>query len=303
MSAGGDQSLAVSYTQIGNSENPPYSNLCSPYTDPWGAGAWCAMFVSWCAENAGYPLPALNGAHGFSYVPSGQMYAYQNGEATGDPQPGAVLLFSWEAWHMEGGIAVCSYGAYAGAPAGDHTGFFAGWLGGGYMVSTEGNTSTGSWDDGGTVMERRDRYSGQVCCYWQPAVFGTGTGGGGGGGSTGEDEFMGGLSETEQFNMANRINAMYEQQNYRDFDALALLRDIFNMATWTNARTARAESDEYGTSSGGAVNFFDEVRRALTTPRLTSAQISAIADELPRNVSAADVEQATTKVLGAPPAA
>lgn len=78
---------------------------------------------------------------------------------------------------MEGGIAVCSYGVYAGAPAGDHIGFFAGWIGGDYMRTVEGNTSQSSWDNGGAVMERGDRYSGQICCYWRPAAIAAGGGG------------------------------------------------------------------------------------------------------------------------------
>jgi hypothetical protein len=66
---------------------------------------------------------------------------------------------------MEGGIAVCSYGVYAGAPAGDHIGLFVRWQDGVYMVTLEGNTSQSSWDNGGAVMERFDRHTGQICCY------------------------------------------------------------------------------------------------------------------------------------------
>lgn len=188
----------MSYTQVGNSENPPNSNVCSPYTDAWGAGAWCAMFVSWCDVQAGYPLPAINGPAGFSYVPSGQQYAYGNGESVGEAvENGDTLIFSWEPWHMEGGIALCSYGVYAGTPAGDHTGFFAGWLGGSYMRTVEGNTSHSSWDNGGAVMERTDRYTGQVCCYWRPAAIAAG---GGGGGETDE------MTEADWQRMAHLVN-------------------------------------------------------------------------------------------------
>jgi hypothetical protein len=180
MTAAGDQVLALAYTQVGNTENPPNSNLCSPYTDAWGAGAWCAMFVSWVDAAAGYPLPPINGPAGFSYCPDGQVAAFNFGRSVGSGgvEPGDALIFSWEPWHMEGGIAICSYGGYAGAPAGDHTGFFAGWLGGGYMRTVEGNTSQSSWDNGGAVMERTDRYDAQICCYARHAALGSGGGGG-----------------------------------------------------------------------------------------------------------------------------
>lgn len=181
MTAAGDVSLGVAYSQVGNTENPPNSNVCSPYTDPWGAGAWCAMFVSWCYEAAGFPFPPLNGPHGFSYVPAGTTYCYTTPGANvgeGGVERGDWLCFSWEPWHIEGGVAVCSYGAYAGTPAGDHTGFFAGWTDGPYMRTVEGNTSQSSWDNGGAVMERSDRYTGQVCAYGRHPALGAGGGGG-----------------------------------------------------------------------------------------------------------------------------
>lgn len=166
MTAAGDAIVATSYSQVGASENPPYSNLCSPYTDAWGAGAWCAMYVSWVDAQAGYPLPAINGPAGFSYCPSGQTSAYEQGRAVAEPEGGDTIIYSWEPWHMEGGVAICSYGVYAGAAAGDHTGHFVRWIDhGGYFVAVEGNTSASSWDNGGAVMERADRHASQVCCW------------------------------------------------------------------------------------------------------------------------------------------
>lgn len=176
MTAAGEAVLAVAYTQIGVTEDPPGSNQVI-YNEGWTDSAWCATFVSWCCTQAGYPLPAINGPQGFSYCPSGQEWGYRYDGSNVDPEPGDVLIFSWEPWHLEGGIAICSSGAYAGSPAGDHTGF---WAGGGYTV--EGNTSRSSWDNGGAVMERGDRYSGQICCVWRPAVIAAG------GPSEGEDE-------------------------------------------------------------------------------------------------------------------
>jgi len=167
MTAAGDAVLAYSRQFVGMTESPPNSNLCSPFTDAWGAGAWCAMFTSYCNAGAGYPYPAINGPAGLSYCPDGQYYAYTTGHSVGEGgvEPGDSLIFSWEAWHMENGYAVCSYGVYAGAPAGDHIGLFVQWLPGGYMQTIEGNTSQSSWDNGGAVMERTDRYPSQICCY------------------------------------------------------------------------------------------------------------------------------------------
>ena len=172
--------LAYAYTQVGVTENPAGSNNV-PYWDPWGGnyGAWCAAFVSYCDAAAGYPLPPIDGAPGFSYCPSGQIAAFQTGHSVGEGgvEPGDTLIFSWEPFYYGAdGIAYCSSGIYAGAPAGDHTGLFAGWLGGSYMRTVEGNTSQSSWDNGGAVMERTDRYTGQICCYARHEALGGGGG-------------------------------------------------------------------------------------------------------------------------------
>lgn len=184
MTGAGDQVLAVAYSQLGVSESPPNSNVCSPYTDPWGAGAWCAMFVDWTTAQAGYPVPPIDGPAGFSYCPNGQVYAVTTGHSVGEggAEPGDILIFSWEPFYYgNDGIAYCSSGVYAGTPAGDHTGHFAGWLGDGYMRTVEGNTSQSSWDNGGSVLERTDRHVSQICCYARHALMGGGGAAGGGG--------------------------------------------------------------------------------------------------------------------------
>jgi len=173
MTAAGDAVLAVAYSQVGVTEDPPGSNNV-PYDDEWGFwSAWCATFVSWCCTTAGYPLPPIDGPAGFSYCPSGQIAAYTTGHETGESgaEPGDTLIFSWEPWHMEGGIAICSSGVYAGAAAGDHTGHLVAHLGGGALQTIEGNTSSLSWDNGGEVRERWDRYSGQICAYARHAAL------------------------------------------------------------------------------------------------------------------------------------
>jgi hypothetical protein len=180
MTAAGDAVLHVGYGYVGRTESPPNSNLCSPFTDAWGPGAWCAMYTSYCNAEAGFPYPAINGPAGISYCPDAQVYAYTTGHSVGanGVEPGDSLVFSWEPWYYgNDGVAYCAYGVYAGAPAGDHIGLFVRWIDGNYMVTLEGNTSQSSWDNGGAVMERFDRHTGQICCFARHAALGQGGGG------------------------------------------------------------------------------------------------------------------------------
>jgi hypothetical protein len=94
--------------------------------------------------------------------------------------------------------------------------------------------------------------------------------------NAGEDDFMSALSSAQQFDMANRIQAMYNQQNSRDFEALALIRDVFNMVTWNEQRapevmdllrkipglpdaTAKAVVKALGTTNPGASIDYDRI--------------------------------------------
>lgn len=169
---------------VGTVENPPGSN-CVVFWQPWtggsncGYGAWCAAFTSYVVTEVGAPYPPINGAPGLSYCPDGQLAAYRTGHEVGADgvEPGDSLIFSWEAFEVRSDGAYCLYGAYAGAPAGDHIGLFVGWLGGGYMQTIEGNTSSASWSDGGAVEERSDRHVSQICAYARHAALGSGGGG------------------------------------------------------------------------------------------------------------------------------
>jgi hypothetical protein len=185
MSAGGDATIAVAYSQVGVTEQPPSSNNVS-YWDWWGCnlGSWCGAFVSWACAHAGYPLPVIDyscsgDATGFVLCSNGTLYAYQHGQVPANAEPGDLLIFSWYPWELQNGIPIISSGEWAGWVAGDHTGFFAQDLGGGYIRTVEGNTSQSSWDNGGAVLERTDRYWGQICALWRPANFGSSSGGGG----------------------------------------------------------------------------------------------------------------------------
>jgi len=182
MTAGGDASLAVAFSQVGVTESPPNSNQV-PYWDWWGCnlGSWCACFVSYCNAMAGYPLPALDGScsgvPGFVSCPSGTYHSWAYGEQAPSPEPGDVLIFSWYGWSLYDGIPIIDDGSeWTGWVAGDHTGYFVRDLGGGWIETVEGNTSQSSWDNGGAVMNRTDRYWGQICSLWRPSNYG-GSGG------------------------------------------------------------------------------------------------------------------------------
>lgn len=178
MSAAGDAVLAKARTQIGVTEQPPGSNNV-PYWDWWGAslGSWCACFASWANWEAGYPLCAVDGPKGFVSVPSGTAHSYPEGEAlpTSALYPGCTVLFSWYPWEFINGVpTIVNDPTWAGYVAGDHTGIFAYWIdqGSGQFACCEGNTSGSSWDNGGEVWERTDRFTSQVCGWWEPPSFG-----------------------------------------------------------------------------------------------------------------------------------
>jgi hypothetical protein len=195
MTAAGDAVLAMARSQVGVTEQPPGSNQV-PYWDWYGGnyGSWCACFVSWCNWHANYPLCAVDSAKGFILVSSGTVHSYPEGEAqsTAGLQPGDCVLFSWYPWQFIDGVPIIvNDPEWSGYVAGDHTGIFAYWIdqSTGQFACVEGNTSQSSWDNGGAVLERTDRYTSQVCGWWRvPSMEGSGPGAGPG--PAGQDEDM-----------------------------------------------------------------------------------------------------------------
>lgn len=184
MTTGGDAVLAVARGEIGYVEGP---NNSTKYWDWYGAnlGSWCAVFVSWCSHMAGFPICEIDSGKGFVLVSNGTWHSYTEGMAsptnleaqrTVDLQPGDVVLYSWEPWEFVGGVPTCSGGEWAGWTAGDHTGIVnTGPDGSGYFTAVEGNTSDGSADNGGMVLERT-RHISQVCGWWRFPNINTGGG-------------------------------------------------------------------------------------------------------------------------------
>ena len=92
-SIGDGSMIEIADTQIGNVGGEPYWS--------WYGFAerveWCAIFVSWCAKQAGYidsgTIPL------FSYCPTGEQLFKERGQwqdSTYTPSPGDIIFFDWE---------------------------------------------------------------------------------------------------------------------------------------------------------------------------------------------------------------
>ena len=149
-----DSLIAVAATQVGYREN---GDGTSKYGIWYGlpAGEWCAMFVSWCAEQAGL-LGTVIPSH--SYTPEGRTWFARMGR-----------------WHdSQAGIARGDI-VYFDFPKGfnriEHVGIVES-VTGSIVNTIEGNTSTttGSQTTGGTVA-RKSR-SAYIVGYGRPAYAG-----------------------------------------------------------------------------------------------------------------------------------
>jgi hypothetical protein len=143
------RALAKAIGELGIKESPPESNQVK-YTNWYGmVGPWCAMFASWCYEQAGGSPSFVKGQR-YAYVPYivGDARAKRSGLQTTDaPIPGDLVCYDW-AWDTE----------Y------DHVGLFEGWTSGSYFTAIEGNTSSsasGSQSNGGEVCRKQRSPAGQ----------------------------------------------------------------------------------------------------------------------------------------------
>ena len=139
----GAAALAEAEKWIGTKETPAGSNIALPFTDwygwhGWGA-PWCAVFVSWCLDKAGFPYVSPGDAR-WAYCPYFLRDARErrNGlKVVGwaDVKPGTIVLFDWD----NDGVA-------------DHIGFVKKKLAGTSFESVEGNTSPDNFSNGGKVV-------------------------------------------------------------------------------------------------------------------------------------------------------
>lgn len=137
-------------------ESPASSNI-QKYGQWYGMNGvkWCAIFVSWVYDKAGYPLGKVETAKGYHYCQGAYNYWKRRGELTKSPQAGDIVLFDWK------GDGHC-----------DHTGIFDSWKdkSTGRFYSWEGNTEVSNDSDGGKVM-RRERNVSLVKAFVSPSVL------------------------------------------------------------------------------------------------------------------------------------
>ena len=134
--------LNVFRSQIGVTEAPPGSNQTT-YNDWYGMPRqpWCAMFLSWCFDQAGLRLPAET-AKGFAFTPSGAAWFKRQQRWTTAPAPGHVVFFQ-----------------FPGAAGNriNHVGIVERVASDGQVVTIEGNTDESGGRTGGKVMRRGRR--------------------------------------------------------------------------------------------------------------------------------------------------
>lgn len=93
MADGNPAIVAVAKTQIGNRGGLRY---CEWYGYPYRV-EWCAIFVSWCADQCGYIDAGV--IPKFAYCPEGANWFMANGQWQDryyEPLPGDIIFFDWE---------------------------------------------------------------------------------------------------------------------------------------------------------------------------------------------------------------
>ena len=93
MADGNPAIVAVAKTQIGNRGGLKY---CEWYGYPYRV-EWCAIFVSWCADQCGYIDTGV--IPKFAYCPEGANWFMANGQWQDryyEPLPGDIIFFDWE---------------------------------------------------------------------------------------------------------------------------------------------------------------------------------------------------------------
>ena len=130
--------IEIAEKEIGYKENPTNSNL-TKYGKWFGFDgvAWCAIFVSWLYDKAGFPLGNIGFKKGFAGCQTAVAYFKKTNEITLKPKEGDIVFFDWN--------GDCRY---------DHTGVFVRWINADSFETIEGNTSLNNQSNGGEVMRR-----------------------------------------------------------------------------------------------------------------------------------------------------
>jgi len=146
--------IEVATAELGTKESPANSNK-TKYGEwfGWNGVAWCAIFVSYCYDKAGYPLGNIGFKKGFAGCLTGYQHFKKNNEITDKPQPGDIVFFDWN-----------NDGRY------DHVGIFVKHNDDKTFHTIEGNTSETNQSNGGEVMYRVRKY-GKSVLFVHPKVL------------------------------------------------------------------------------------------------------------------------------------
>ncbi|ERT06314.1 CHAP domain protein [Lyngbya aestuarii BL J] len=130
--------VQIAANEVGYTEYPSGSNT-TKYGQWYGMNhvPWCAIFVSYCFDQAGIYLP-IRTPKGFAYCPDGVRWFQNQSQWYSQPQVGDLVFYCWRG----DGVA-------------DHIGIVESVNSDGSIISIEGNTAIGNDSNGGEVMRRR----------------------------------------------------------------------------------------------------------------------------------------------------
>ena len=139
--------VEIARLEVGQTELPPDSNK-TKYGQwaKYDGVPWCGLFVSYCYEKAGTPLPKIGFRfNGFAGCQTAVKYFKDNNKITVNPTAGDIVFFDFN-----------SDGRY------DHTGIFMKDFDGTWFETIEGNTSLKNQSNGGQVMIRQRKYGNNI---------------------------------------------------------------------------------------------------------------------------------------------
>lgn len=132
-----DTIYKLALSQVGTVEK---DNNLTPYGEWFGFNGqpWCAIFCSWAYSQSGFPLEPVGWPKGFASVPLA--LDQWKRQITKEPKLMDLVIFDWNKDKNP-----------------DHVGLFIKWIdkAAGTFETIEGNTSTASNSNGGSVMHRQ----------------------------------------------------------------------------------------------------------------------------------------------------
>ena len=155
MNTAGEKIVEFARKEIGYCENPPNTNW-TKFGLWFGLNQlpWCGIFVSYCYNQAGYPLGNIGFRKGFAGCQTAHRYFEDKGEITKTPVPGDIVLYDWN-----------------GDGRFDHTGIFIEMVGTKAFFAVEGNTSLKNNSNGGSVMSRLRNFNDGNIIFVHPKVL------------------------------------------------------------------------------------------------------------------------------------